>query len=55
MARIVTLGAVGLILGMIIGVLLLESGPGVTPAQVLTAAGGALAGGLVGARPRRIR
>lgn len=45
----------GLFLGVVVGALLWEGGPGMTPAQILTAAGGALAGGLIGARPRRIR
>lgn len=45
----------GLFLGVVVGALLWEGGPAVTPAQILTAAGGALAGGLIGARPRRIR
>jgi hypothetical protein len=45
----------GLIVGLIAGVALLENGPGVSPAQVLTMAGGALSGTLIGCHRRRIR
>jgi hypothetical protein len=49
------MAGLGLIAGLVAGALLLESGPGVTIAQILVAGGGALAGGVTAAVTRRRR
>ena len=49
------MAGLGLIAGLVAGALLLESGPGLTVAQILTAAGGALTGGLTAAATRTRR